>query len=116
MSSEPIVTASQVTAPTAILSLVVPADLEYFDGHFPGAPIVPGVVQIGWALELASRYLDVRGDCIGMEALKFRRVMVPKLAVELTLRWAPADAKLTFSFDSEGTRFGSGRLLLRRPT
>jgi 3-hydroxymyristoyl/3-hydroxydecanoyl-(acyl carrier protein) dehydratase len=116
MTSEPIVTAARVAAPTAELSLVIPADLEYFDGHFPGAPIVPGVVQIGWALELASRYLDVRGDCVGMEALKFQRVMVPGLVVELTLRWAAADAKLHFSFGSEGARFGSGRLLVRAPT
>jgi 3-hydroxymyristoyl/3-hydroxydecanoyl-(acyl carrier protein) dehydratase len=116
MTSEPIVTASRISAPTAALSLVIPPDLEYFDGHFPGAPIVPGVVQIAWALDLASRYLGVRGDCIGMEALKFQHVMVPGLAVELTLRWADADAKLHFSFDGEGTRFGSGRLLVRRPT
>jgi 3-hydroxymyristoyl/3-hydroxydecanoyl-(acyl carrier protein) dehydratase len=84
----------------------------YFDGHFPGAPVVAGVVQIKWALELGERYVGTRGRCVGMEGLKFQQVMVPGLAVTLTLRWAATEGKLHFAFAAGGARFGSGRLVL----
>jgi len=113
MTTEPIVAAARVDGGVrAELDLVVPADLVYFDGHFPGAPVVAGVVQLKWALELGARYVGARGACVGMEALKFQQVMVPDLAVKLTLRWSALDRKLHFAFEAEGQRFGSGRLVL----
>lgn len=113
MSTEPVVSGARIAPPEAELRLVIPADLDYFVGHFPGAPIVPGVVQIKWALELARRHVGALGQFAGMEAVKFQRVMVPELVVTLTLRFAAADGKLRFSYEAEGARFSSGRLLLR---
>ena len=113
MTTEPIVEASRVDTSSAELTLVVPSDLTYFDGHFAGAPIVAGVVQVKWAIDLASRYLGVAGQFAGFEALKFQGVLQPEQAVVLTLRWAAADGKLHFSYTSGDSRFGSGRILLR---
>ena len=113
MTTEPIVETSRVDGSSAELTLVVPTDLTYFDGHFAGAPIVPGVVQIKWAIDLASRYLGATGRFAGFEALKFQRVLQPEQALVLTLRWAAADGKLHFSYTSGDQRFGSGRVLLR---
>jgi 3-hydroxymyristoyl/3-hydroxydecanoyl-(acyl carrier protein) dehydratase len=113
MTTEPIVEAARVDGSSAELALVVPTDLEYFDGHFAGAPIVAGVVQIKWAIDLASRYLGTTGQFSGFEALKFQKVLQPEQPVVLTLRWAAADGKLHFSYTSGESRFGSGRILLR---
>ncbi len=110
---DPIVTGESVRALEAAIELVVPHDLEYFVGHFPEIPVVPGVVQIKWAIELARRYLNVAGNCSGMEALKFQHVMRPGAQVTLTLEYAAARGKLHFSFASEQARYSSGRLLLR---
>lgn len=112
MTTEPIVAAARVEGPRAELDLVVPADLVYFDGHFPGTPVVAGVVQVKWALDLGARYVGAHGACVRLEALKFQQVMVPDLAVKLTLRWSALDRKLHFAFEAEGQRFGSGRLVL----
>ena len=113
MTTEPIVAGSRVDGPSAELTLVVPRELEYFEGHFAGTPIVAGVVQVKWAIDFASRYLGVTGPFAGFEALKFQQVMQPKQTVLLTLRWAAADGKLHFAYTSGDLRFGSGRILLR---
>jgi 3-hydroxymyristoyl/3-hydroxydecanoyl-(acyl carrier protein) dehydratase len=113
MSTEPIVNGQRVDASSAELQLTIPHDLDYFRGHFPGAPIVPGVVQIKWAIELASRFLGAGGTFAGMDALKFQHVMRPGISVTLSLRWAAQDGKLHFAYQGDGARFGSGRLRFR---
>jgi 3-hydroxymyristoyl/3-hydroxydecanoyl-(acyl carrier protein) dehydratase len=114
MSTEPIVNVQRVDAPNAELQLTIPHDLVYFRGHFFGAPIVPGVVQIKWAIELAGRYLGAGGTFEGMDALKFQHVMIPGMSVTLSLRWVAPDGKLHFAFQSDGARYGSGRLRFRQ--
>ncbi len=113
MTTEPIVVAKRVAQPEATLELEIPADLEYFRGHFAGAPVVPGVVQIKWAVDAARRDLAADGDVIGMEALKFQRALLPGAVVTLALKWLAADGKLYFSYTSAVARYSSGRLLFR---
>lgn len=116
MTSEPIVVAERVAPAEAELELAIPADLEYFRGHFAGAPVVPGVVQIKWAIDAARRHFMIGGAFAGMDALKFQRVLVPGCVATLTLKWVAADGKLHFSFASADARYSSGRLLFRPAT
>jgi 3-hydroxymyristoyl/3-hydroxydecanoyl-(acyl carrier protein) dehydratase len=97
----------------AEVDLVVPHDLHYFQGHFAGTPVVPGVVQIKWALGFASELLHTRGVFAGMEALKFLEVMQPGARATLKLGYTQATGKLRFSFEHDGARYSSGRILLR---
>jgi 3-hydroxymyristoyl/3-hydroxydecanoyl-(acyl carrier protein) dehydratase len=113
MTTEPVVVEERVTPPDAELRLAIPADLEYFRGHFDGAPVVPGVVQLKWAIEAARRLLGADGELVGMEALKFQRVLTPGAVATLTLTWAAAAHKLHFSYQAGDLRFSSGRLVLR---
>ena len=110
---DPIITAQKIEPLAARIDLLVPPDLDYFDGHFPGLPIVPGVVQVKWALLLARKYLDAAGAFAGIEALKFHRVMTPGARPTLILELAPANSKLRFSYESARSRYSSGRLLFR---
>ena len=111
---DPIVIDERVAVPDAEVLLLVPDNLEYFKGHFPGVPIVPGVVQIKWAMAIANRCLKVAGEFGGMEALKFQQVMGPNIQVTLKLKYRTETDKLHFSFQSDRGRYSSGRLLLRR--
>jgi 3-hydroxymyristoyl/3-hydroxydecanoyl-(acyl carrier protein) dehydratase len=113
MIVDPIVVDCRIRASGAAVELVVPEDLHYFRGHFPGMPIVPGVVQIKWAISLARLYLRAGPAFRGMEALKFQQVMRPGARVTLDLEYADAAGKLRFSFGSEPARYSSGRLILR---
>jgi 3-hydroxymyristoyl/3-hydroxydecanoyl-(acyl carrier protein) dehydratase len=110
---DPIVLRQRVDAAEAQLVLVVPTNLAYFEGHFPAAPVVPGVVQIKWALASARRCLGVTGMVAGVEALKFQQVMGPETEVTLDLKFSAETGKLNFSFHSGERRYGSGRVLLR---
>jgi 3-hydroxymyristoyl/3-hydroxydecanoyl-(acyl carrier protein) dehydratase len=111
--TEPIVVHERVDAPAAEIGIVVPHDLAFAAGHFPGVPIVPGVVQLKWALDLARRRLGVGGRFAGCENLKFHRVMKPGDRATLKLEHTEATGKLAFAFELEGSRYSSGRLLLR---
>lgn len=115
MTTEPIVVAERVAPPEAELKLLIPADLEYFAGHFAGAPVVAGVVQLKWAIDAARRHLRASGVLCRMEALKFQRVLLPGAVATLKLKWTAADGKLTFSYEAaaDAERFSSGRLTFR---
>ena len=86
-------------------------DLAYFSGHFPTAPVVPGVAQITWAVSLAQRELQPGLHFAGMEALKFQRLLRPGDVAELALRWDAGKQKLYFAYTLDGAPCSSGRVL-----
>lgn len=99
---------------TATLALEVPRDLEYFRGHFPNRPILAGVVQIKWAIELAERCLGSGRNLAGLEALKFRNVVYPGDRLSLSLHYDASSRKLHFQYESDRGVHSSGRLLLQQ--
>jgi 3-hydroxymyristoyl/3-hydroxydecanoyl-(acyl carrier protein) dehydratase len=108
-----IVVDEHVRGPTAEIGIVVPHDLAFIAGHFPGMPIVPGVVQLKWALDLGRRRLGATGRFVGCEHLKFQRVLTPGTRATLKLEHVEASGKLAFTFESGVARYSSGRVLLR---
>lgn len=94
-----------------VIDLHVPAALEHFAGHFPGLPILPGVVQIHWATHFARAHLPVSGDFSLLENVKFQALLLPDARVELTLDWDAAKRRLEFSYASRDRKFSSGRIV-----
>lgn len=94
-----------------VYELAAPRDLVYFDGHFPQAPILPGVVQVDWALKIARDCFDLPPAFRGIHALKFQRVIQPETAFSLELLHDPAKNSVTFKFFSSGGVHANGRLM-----
>lgn len=94
------------------LQLAVPADLAYFSGHFPKAPVLPGVVQVEWALQLGQQLLELPGKFAGMEVLKFQQLVRPGDEIQLHLRFDRERGKLYFAYRNDTATCSSGRILL----
>jgi 3-hydroxymyristoyl/3-hydroxydecanoyl-(acyl carrier protein) dehydratase len=98
---------------SATAELDITEDLAIFDGHFPGAPIVPGVAQVDWVMALAPQRLAVppRQRFARLDVLKFQAVIRPGATVRLALDWQPAACALTFRFTSDAGSHASGKII-----
>ncbi len=95
-----------------IMHLSIPAELEYFKGHFPGNPVLPGVVQTHWAIHLACDYLGTPDTIKKLEVIKFQNLILPNMELLLTLE-LKANGKLQFSYQCGEKRMSSGRVVFR---
>ncbi|SDU15371.1 acyl-CoA synthetase family protein [Geopseudomonas guangdongensis] len=98
------------------LELEVPVDLAHFSGHFPQTPVLPGVVQVDWAQQLARQVLELPPLFAGMEVLKFQQLIRPGDRLQLTLRFDAERGKLHFAFRNGELACSSGRILLAGAT
>ncbi len=94
------------------LRLRVPLDLEQLDGHFASAPVLPGFMQVGWALALAASRIGTPESCLEIEALKFQQFLRPGDEVNLELQLHRDTGKLHFAYRCGMRACSSGRLLL----
>lgn len=98
-------------AQRAVFELVAPQELLYFDGHFPGSPILAGVVQVDWAIAFGRECFELPGVFRGIHALKFQRVIRPDRPFTLELLHDPIKSSLTFKYFSSTGQHASGRIM-----
>lgn len=59
----------------------------WFDGHFPGTPILPGIAQLAIAYEAIQKYAQKRGNPIKIERMtrvRFRQFIKPGVTIQVT--------------------------------
>jgi 3-hydroxymyristoyl/3-hydroxydecanoyl-(acyl carrier protein) dehydratase len=95
------------------LRFVVSPTLPYFEGHFAEVPVLPGVVQIGWAIEFARIYLPPSARFRSLAAVKFTHVIQPQAAVTLDLVANAAKGELSFEYRCGDEPCSSGRILFQ---
>lgn len=69
----------------AMVEWSVPADHPALPGHFPGRPIVPGVVLLGWVLEQARCRLEFGPGASRWQRIKFVQPVGPEQPIRLEL-------------------------------
>lgn len=82
-------------------TLRVPGTHPALPGHFPGRPIVPGVVLLQCVLEEAERWL---GHAVSVRALpqaKFSAPLLPEQDAELELRLTADELRFSITRDAQ---------------
>lgn len=92
--------------------LSFPGNLNYFDGHFPGTPILPGVAQIHCAILLAAEHLDIKPHLKEMKAVKFNHLIRPDIEICLRLEYSAHNHKLSYIYYDEDRKYSSGTIIL----
>jgi len=80
--------------------LHIPTDLIYFDGHFDEMSVLPGVVQVHWAIEMAKEHFKISSDFSAIEVLKFMRVIQPDEIVNLQMEYDDSKKVMNFTYKS----------------
>ncbi len=116
--TDPIILRQSIDGGEAEFLLQVPENLIYFEHHFPEHPMLPGVVQTKWVIDLAER-LSLPDSFLenfsSMTKLKFMRLISPGDQLTLRLTASLTAQSLNFSFfDDEGV-YSSGQLSFIQP-
>lgn len=101
---------------TATYRLLVSASLEHFRDHFPRYPILPGVVQLDWAVRLARRSFAPLDESYGFDNFKCRAPVGPGTELELVLTHDAARRSVKFEYaDAARGVVCSGTVFFGRP-
>jgi len=107
----------EIDAPTrtGTIRLCCPVDFPGFEGHFPGEPILPAVLQLMAVRLLAETMAGTSLDSVGGERLKFKGMVRPaeEIMVRVCLHKDPELLRADFSLEREGSKVASGTLVFR---
>lgn len=77
----------------------LPENLDFFRGHFTNMPLLPGVVQLHWAVEKTNEIFGIEGQPHKIEKLKFKQFLFPDMEAILTLKQVK-EGKISFLYHS----------------
>jgi len=93
------------------IALQLPADHPAFAGHFPGNPIVPGVVLLDEALYRIGAALHVAAHECAIDSAKFLSAARPGESLQLTITRDTA-GRVAFAIRAPDRLIASGVLTL----
>lgn len=94
--------------------LIIPADHPALPGHFPGKPIVPGVVLLNHVCAAVRREVGEGVRCSGFPNVKFLAPLLPGEAFAITLDFA-AGERVRFICKTEDRTIAQGTLQIETP-
>ncbi|HEY1611946.1 MAG TPA: AMP-binding protein, partial [Paraburkholderia sp.] len=92
VAQRPVKVAAAQTAPKPSFTFTIPADHPALPGHFPGRPIVPGVVLLDHALSAIGAALNRSFDACRLSSAKFLSPAAPGEALDLAFETTESGA------------------------
>lgn len=89
---------------------LIAADHPALPGHFPGQPVVPGVVLLDFTIRALHEALGERVRVTAVPAVKFLSPLLPGEAFSVTLQVDAAGRSARFSARTPATELAQGRL------
>lgn len=100
-----------ISSHSSVLLLKMNPEIQWFTGHFPGQPVLAGVVQTHWAAELSKALFPLGEEFQRIDNLKFQTVILPNQTVSLHLHYLPDSHAVKFSYQQGATLCSEGKLV-----
>lgn len=65
-------------AETQAADVYIPAESQWFSGHFPGNPVLPGIAQLGMVYDVIRHALNQGIKLVEINRVKFKRMILPE--------------------------------------
>jgi 3-hydroxymyristoyl/3-hydroxydecanoyl-(acyl carrier protein) dehydratase len=108
----PSVITSRATASSIDIVFDINSQLFWFRGHFPGHPVLPGIVQLHWATGIAKEHFGYADGPRIIKRLKFKRIVTPPCHLSLTIE-QHGDYEIQFIYRTESEEHSQGRLVFQ---
>lgn len=82
---------------TVCAQIRVPAESIWFDGHFPGWPILPGVAQLAMVVDVVSEALGYPVYATEVHRVRFKQTLPPETPISVVVESRENDP-MTFGF------------------
>jgi len=96
-------------------TILVPSGGGYFEGHFPGRPILPGVVELVLVLEALARATGQAASLQGIAFVRLRQLVLPGDRLELSARELDG-GRTRIDLKRDGAVVANGELILGNPS
>jgi len=93
-----------------VVNITLDKNARAFDGHFPGHPVLPGVVQLDWVMQLAHMFFAVEPVAKDFQ-VKFTD-MITTGSITLRIEFEPELNRLSFNYSKEDKTCSSGKVKL----
>jgi len=102
----------QVTDGEIIVHVRVPVNSPWFDGHFPDAPVLPGVAQLGMVHDLLCRMMDQPLPVTQVSRVRFKQMIHPGQDLILTVKTGDKNSSHSFRISGDEGLICSGLIRL----
>ncbi len=110
--AEPIMQNVVKTDSELIADLTFLKDGSYFTGHFPGFPVLPGVIQIHFVLMFIKQYFNITPNDYHILKLKFSSLILPDTSVHFELKKS-GENEFVFNFSNGDTKYSNGKISIK---
>jgi 3-hydroxymyristoyl/3-hydroxydecanoyl-(acyl carrier protein) dehydratase len=92
----------------AVFTVVVPEDCPFFEGHFPGRPVLPAIGQLAMLTGLVRRVTSSAVSLTGIDGLRLNRQVLPGDRIEVRLEAPRKGGTALFEIRRDGVSVSRG--------